>query len=121
MNYIMGESPTILGGNSMARELTSYGLGVTQYVVGVGASLALLVIPVEKEISIAFKLFSGSSLEIFGVATGATVANGAVTAGTGYMVGANEIVNIAGCPRFQFVATGATAIIHAMIGLSQPG
>ncbi len=119
MNYILGASFPLFSGDNMARELTAYGFGQTNVVVGVGASLAVLIQPVSKEISMSMK-FSGSSLEIFNADPGATVAP-VCTPGTGYPVGTNEIVNSSGCPRFVLVATGATATVNMLFGLSQPG
>lgn len=106
--------------DTMARELTAYGFQATTLIVGPGASLALLVNPISLQISMSLKYASGSTLEIFHVDPGVTLCP-VVTAGTGYPVGSNEIVNSSGAPKFVLCATGATCIAYLLLGLSQPG
>lgn len=120
MNYYVDEFYTLLSGDNMARELTAYGFQATLLVIPAGISNALLINPIAGEISMSLKYFSGGSLEIFNVSPGATVMP-VVTAGQGYLVGSNEIVNSSGCPKFGLVATGATTLAYLLLGLSQPG
>jgi hypothetical protein len=108
----------------MARELTAYGFAVTQLIIPAGYSNALFVTPVNGQISSTLKWFSGSSLEIMGA--GAVTLGGGITtppvqtaAGQGYMLSVSEAVNTDGAVRFYLCATGATAVAHFLIGLSQ--
>lgn len=104
----------------MARISEAFGLGVTQ--IAVGLSAPFLVLPREKQISLALKYVSGGSLEIFAAPTGATSGSvSGVSWGLGYLMGQTEVFNIEGPTRFYLAATGATAIAHLMLGLSDPG
>lgn len=100
----------------MAREGNIFGVTTGIYTVGIGASLALLVQGAPGEGSSTVKYFSGGSLEIIGIPVGTTTVP---TAGTGYLFGNGEVVNIAGAARYWLVATGATAIAYFAKGLTQ--
>lgn len=105
----------------MARIQDVAGLGVTQ--LAIGTSAALFIPPREKQLSMALKYVSGGSLEIFPAPVGATSGTTAtgVSVGLGYLMGTTEVFNIQGAPRFYLAATGATAIAHLALGLSDPG
>lgn len=105
----------------MARVQDVFGFGVTQLVIGL--SSVLFIPPREKQLSMALKYVSGGSLEIFPSPVGATAGTTAtgVSWGSGYLMGTTEVFNVQGAPRFYLAATGATAIAHLALGLSDPG
>lgn len=113
----------------MARENSVFGVTAGIYTVGIGASLAQLVLGAPGEIYSQIKYGSGGSLEIIG-ATGQILPTGTTnfnvpTAGTGYLLGnvvgatIGEIVEFNGAARYYLVATGATATAYFIKGLSQ--
>lgn len=100
----------------MARELTVYGFTCGILAVPAGASLAVFVKAATGEVSSTLKYFSGGSLEIIGASLGNTYA---ISAGTGYLLSANEAINIDGAATYFLCATGSTAVAYFAKGLSQ--
>lgn len=105
----------------MGRENNIYGVSAAVITVGIGASLARLIEPVPGECASVIKYFTGGSLEIIGAPPGTTYAGATVTAlaGTGYLFGTAEAMNIDGAGRYYLIATGATAQCYLLRGLSQ--
>lgn len=113
----------------MAREGDVYGIGTTLLTVGIGGSLALLVVPRAQEVSSVLKYFTGGSLELVHALEyntpqnpGATNWNGASLAnmqGRGYLLATNEVMNFSGAARYYLIATGATAQAYLLVGLGQ--
>lgn len=96
------------------------GLLGERLVVGPGATLALLVTPQAGQVSQTLKYFSGGSAEIVQAgagltATGTTLVN---LAGTGYLLGTTEAINISGPARYYIIATGSTTTLMSLRGLS---
>lgn len=100
----------------MARELTVYGFTCGSFAVPAGASLAVFVKAAPGEVYSSVKYFSGGSLEIIGASLGQTFS---ITAGTGYLFGTTEVINIAGAASYFLCATGATVVAYFAKGLSQ--
>jgi hypothetical protein len=100
-----------------------FGLGATQVIVPPGATNAVLVVNVPREIANTVKYLSGGSLEIHGTINGSTMAGASLAPliGAGYLLGTTEAINIAGPARFYLMATGSTAVACLLKGLSAPG
>lgn len=100
-----------------------FGLGATQVIVPPGATNAVLVLNVPREIANTLKYLSGGSLEIHGTINGSTMVGASLAPliGHGYILGTSEAINIAGPARFYLMATGATAVACLIKGLSSPG
>lgn len=102
---------------NVARELTVYGVTSGFIAVPAGVSLAYLMQQAPGEISSSIKYVGGGSLEIIGRGgQGATVVP---TAGTGYLMSGGEAFNFDGAASYYLVATGATATLYFLKGLSQ--
>ena len=101
---------------------TITGLEPVRFVVAPGATLFQLVDGPggAGRNSLTFKYVSGGSLEIINAAYGQTLTAGAgvTLQGTGYLMGATEVLNFNGAPRFYIMATGTTATAHAIFGKS---
>lgn len=99
----------------MARDLTAYGVHVTQVIILPTGASALLMNPIDGEISSLIKYVSGGSLEIRHADPGST---NTITAGLGYIMGTNEVLNFDGAVRYYLCATGATTVAYILKGLS---
>lgn len=92
-------------------------------IIGVGATAAQLfdASTTPGANSIILKYFSGGTLEILGVTTGVTLSAAELiaAAGSGYIMGSSEILNIGGPVRLYLAASGATTIVHAITMRSQ--
>ena len=86
-------------------------------VIALPAGVTATIMPMPKQNGVIFKLLSGSSLSV----VGASMAGGSSFAtSNAYLVGANEIQNIALSGPLTLLATGATAVIHIERLLSAP-
>lgn len=107
----------------MADSNNIYGLSSVPVVVPPGATLAVLRVGTEGQQAQLLKYFSGGSVSIIGITPlGATYsAAELVSAGNsgGYLLGTNEVVSIDGAARYYLMATGATAVVMQLKGLSQ--
>lgn len=118
----------------MARESDVNAVIGERLVVGSGGSFGLLVTPYQGEVASILKYFTGGSLEIVAAPPGPSLPNypgstvvggtwlGAslnALAGTGYMFGTSETLNITGPARYYLIATGATTTVMHFVGRSQ--
>lgn len=109
----------------MAREVDIQGLSAGRINIGPGATLAVYMQQQAGEAASIIKYFSGGSCEILGAPppavgqtwTGASLVN---LAGTGYLLGTSESLALEGACRYYLMATGATATVMQLRGLS-PG
>lgn len=97
----------------MATQAEIVYVGATQLVVGV--SSILKVQPSAYSFGYNLKLFSGSSLEFVNSCATLT-GTGATGWGTGYLIGSSESVTFDGPATFYLAATGATAVVHCLMG-----
>lgn len=101
----------------MAREYSLYGVTCGIYTIPATGASALLVTSAPGEVSGFIKYFGGGSCEIIGApGPGLTFAP---TVGTGYLLGAAEVVQINGPARYYLAATGGTATVYFCKGLSE--
>lgn len=98
----------------MSTQLYMSGLGSTQIAVGLSQVLRLSM-GAYQTVS-AFKIGSGGSLEIVKPQfSGSSTAAGSAW-GTGYLLGTTEVVAVNGPAVYYLAATGATVVVHALIG-----
>ena len=101
----------------MSRQEDVFSFGITRCAVGLSALMEIDLRFIRGSISCQFKQFSGMTLEIVsGVSAGS---NPASVRGTGYPIGPTEIISLGGPTKFYLCATGSTAIVPMLIGLSQ--
>lgn len=104
--------------------------GIKQ-IVPVGATVAVLISPLDGETGSLIKYFTGGSLEIvqapvrhdtYGQSSliGLTWAGASLVAlqGTGYLFGSSEVVSVDGPARYYLMATGATVTCYLLKGLT---
>lgn len=93
-------------------------VGATKFAVGL--SQIIRVTPTAYQYAQSVKILSGGgTLEIVGVAfSGSSTAAGTSTVGwgTGYPIGAAEVVSVGGPAVFYLAATGATMVAVMLIG-----
>ena len=102
-------------------------VGVKQ-IVPPGATLAVLIAPQNGETGQLIKYFTGGSLEIVqapvshsgGETIGLTWTGPSLVnlLGTGYLMGAGEVVSVSGPARYYLMATGATVTCYLLKGLT---
>ena len=101
------------------------GLGVTQIIVGPGATNAVFINLQPRQVSTLVKYVTGGSMEIHSanILTGSTLSGASLAPliGLGYLFGTTEAINFNGPTRFYLMATGATATAHLIRGLTSPG
>lgn len=99
----------------------THGVDTSQIVVPVGATLAVLVSQNPGQNSTILKYFAGGTLEIFGVTYGLTLGASALASlsGTGYIMGASEILSFNGPVRLYLSSTGATTTVMCLRGKTQ--
>lgn len=105
----------------MADDNRIFGLNTIPFIVPPGATLALLVEGVQGQGAQLLKYGSGGSCQIIGVTLGTTMtAAQLVSAGNsgGYLMGTSEAVSIDGAARYYLMATGSTATIMQIRGLT---
>ena len=83
-------------------------------VVGLSSIVGVTVIPFQTKINI--KIVSGNSLEVGGSYSLLTGASTAFTWGSGYLLGATEILSFNSTGNFYLAATGATVTAHILRG-----
>jgi hypothetical protein len=89
-------------------------VGATRFAVGLSGTIRFS--PGPQQIVATMKIFSGGgTLEIVECPPALTGSSG-VLQGTGYPVGASEILQINGPAVMYFAATGATMVVAVMIG-----
>lgn len=100
-----------------------FGVVTSQVVVAPGATNAVYISAEGGQGALLIKYLSGSTLEIQGSINGSTMAGASLAPliGTGYIMGTNEVLSLAGPARLYLMATGATTIACIMKGLSAPG
>lgn len=107
-----------------------WSLGSTRIMVPVGSTLAVYMSPVPGQINTVLKYSSGGTCEIFpagltqtsiGVFLGITLAAATLAslAGTCYAFSAAEVLTINGPASFYLSSTGATSILHMLVGKGQ--
>lgn len=100
-----------------------FGVKTSQVAVPPGATNAVFVDASNLQGALLLKAFSGGTLEIHGAINGTTMVGASLAPliGTGYILGAAEVVSLAGPTRFYLMATGSTAVACLMKGLTAPG
>lgn len=98
----------------MAREGNVHGFTVAQYAIPTGASNAQLVWEFPGQVDSLIKLVSGGSCEIIGLNAGSTALP---VAGKGFLMDSTYI-KIEGPARYWLLATGATAVVHVLNGVT---
>jgi hypothetical protein len=101
----------------MAREDGAYGFTCGVYTIPATGASARLIEPVPGEVRGYIKYFGGGSCEIIGTPGPGLTA--APTLGTGYLLGAGEVVPINGPARYYLAATTASATVYFRKELSQ--
>lgn len=96
-----------------------HGVGVTQMVVPVGATLALLLTPLAGQARTFLKMATGGSCEILGVASGATLtaADLSTKTGTGWPL-ETSVLSLEGPTRCYLASLGVTSTVHVLRGNS---
>lgn len=99
----------------MAREIFISGVQATQLIILPTGASALLIQPINGEMSTVVKYVSGGSLEIQQAPYGTTKT---ITLNQGYIFGTTEFLSFTGAARYYLAATGATTIVYLLKGLS---
>lgn len=90
-------------------------LGATR--IAVGLSTVIRVLPTDYQYAETIKIFSGGgTLEIVPPVLSGASTPASAGHGTGYPVGANEVVSIGGPAVFYLAATGATMVVAMTLG-----
>lgn len=106
----------------MARENDLVGVSPTLMVIPPGATLAVLITPISYEASSGLKYSSGGSLAIHYAPPGTTLSGAelVLVEGKGYLMGTSEAINFDGGVRYYLMATGATALVYNIRGMTPP-
>lgn len=97
-----------------------FGITTIQAIVPIGATAAILTPDFAYVKSLTMKYSSGGSITLFGCPIGATSALADMVTGysNGYLLATTEVISFAGPARFYIAATGATAAVSLLYGLS---
>lgn len=98
----------------MSTQMYMSGLGATRIAVGLSQVLRLSM--GDYQTVSAFKIVSGGTLEIVKPQFSGTSTAAGAAWGTGYPLGATEVVAVNGPAVYYLAASGATVVVGAMIG-----
>lgn len=105
----------------MSRDSDIYGVNTLPIIVPPGATLAVLREGAAGQAATLLKWYSGGSISIIGCTVGSTLtAAELVSAGNsgGYILGTAEALSVDGPTRFYLMATGTTATVMQIRGLT---
>lgn len=91
-----------------------YAMGSTR--INIGLSQVIRVVPSAFQYAEQFRIVAGGSLEVVQPQFSGSSSAAGNAWGTGYLVGASEIIQVRGPAAFYLAATGSTVTIHLLMG-----